>query len=345
MASVRTIWLGLPSLLACACVANAQGGVGARKPSITNNSDVFETLELSGRVLFSQQFKPAQRVMVKLVTIGGALISTTYTDERGKFDFPNLTRAVYIIQIEEEGYQPAQERVDLYRGSRGDTVLVLEEKLDATEKPTGTMRTIRELRIPDKAQKEFDRGMAELYEEDQPRRGLVHFQKAIKLHSDFDAAYVQAGIAHLRLGEVAAAESILAQGVEVNPENSPARALLGTAYNSLGRHRDAINMLEQAATLGGPTWQTEYELAKAHAKLEQFDPALVHAKRACEMKPDVAEPHLQLYNVQVHRRDYGEALVLLEAFLERYPQHSAVPSLRRVQPELRAAVAAANNRP
>jgi len=284
-------------------------------------------------------------VLVKLVTIGGALITSTYTDERGKFDFPNLTRAVYIIKVELEGYQAVQERADLYRGSRGDAVLVLEEKPDTTEKPNGAVRSVRELRIPDAAQKEFDRGMELLYEKDQPQRSLEYFQKAIQLYSDFDAAYMQAGIAHLRLGEVAAAGGVLEQGVDVNPEYAPARVLLGTVYNSLGRHQEAIEMLERAAALGNVSWQIEYEHAKALVKLGQLDPALAHARRAFEMKPDAAEPHLQLYNLQVQRRDYGAALGLLESFLQRYPQHSAAVPMRRVEPELRAAAGAASNQP
>ena len=340
----RGVFVTLGFIVMYAELAVAQ--VSAPRPRRSDpTDDTIEFITLSGRVVFSQEFKPAERVRVKLTTITGALVGMTYTDERGHFDFLNLKRAVYMVHVEEAGFTSAPERVDMLRGSRGDAVLMLEKVTDTSFKPAGAARSVRELQIPDKAQKEFDRGMALLYEKDQPQRSLEHFQKAIQLYSDFDAAYVQAGIAHLRLGEVAAAGGLLEQGVDVNPEYAPARVLLGTVYNSLGRHQEAIEMLERAAALGNVSWQIEYEHAKALVKLGEFDGALPHAQRAFEMKPDAAEPHLQLYNLQVQRRDYGAALGLLESFLQRYPQHSAAVPMRRVEPELRAAVAAASNRP
>lgn len=331
-------------LLASVCSVEGQGK--PRRPVVPRGSDeVVESLSLRGRVILGGKFEPAQRVQVKLVNVVGAPISTAVTDERGGFEFLNLARAVYVVQVQEEGYEPVQERVDMHNGSRGDTVLVLEAPARVAKDPGGHVRSVRELRIPAKAQGEFDKGMAQLYGEDQPERSLQHFRKAIELYLDFDAAYVQGAVAQLRMGNLAAAEKFLQDGVARNAEYAPAQALLGTVFNAQGRHGEAVTVLQRAVALGLASWQVEYELGKAYTKLADLDSALEHARRAQELKPDAAEPLLQLYNVRIHRRDYGEALALLEAFLQKYPEHAAAAQMRDAEADLRKAAESASNRP
>jgi len=222
---------------------------------------------------------------------------------------------------------------------------VLEATPQVAADPGGHVRSVRELRIPAKAQGEFDKGMELLHGKDQPERSLQYFRKAIEIYPDFDAAYVQGSVACLRMMDLAGAEEFLQDGVAQNPEDAPAQAQLGTVFNSQGHHQEAVTVLRRAAELGFVSWQVEYELGKAYTKLADFDPALEHAQRAQELKPDAAEPLLQLYNVRIHRGDYAAALQLLETFLQKYPEHTAAAQMRDAEPRLRKAAESASQRP
>jgi tetratricopeptide (TPR) repeat protein len=268
------------------------------------------------------------------------MMGMTFTDERGHFEFGSLGRAVYRVEVNEDGYHPVQERVDLYLGTRSDAILMLEP--DGTKDgppPPGGMLSVQDLKIPPKALEAFQKGLREMYDRENPAGSEWHFRKAIEIHSEYDQAYVQLAIAHMQQGELAEAQRVLQAAVTANNKNGPALGLLGTVYNQQGEPGKAVSALEKALEIGAPGWQVHYELGKGLLKLGRVDEAYEHASRAHKLKAEAPAPHLLLYNLHIIRDEHEQALEQLEEFLRLHPDHPLAPELRRKKDELRRTVA------
>lgn len=296
---------------------------------------------LGGRVLFHQRMRPAVRVPVRLHSTGGGLVGMVFTDERGAFEFPGLGRGAYIVEVSEEGFQPVRQRVELLLGSRNDATILLEPQprvAPATAHPEPV--SLRELSVPPEARREFDKGLAALYEQQQPRRSLAHFRRAIELHPEFDEAYVQMALAHLRQGHFEPSRQALARATRLNPANWRAHTVLGLAWNQQRQWQRATQALEQAVALKEDFWHARYELGKALEQLGRIEEAYAHALRAHQLHPARAGVHLLCYNLRIRRGDYRGAAEELDEFLQRFPEHPKAAELLRKRQDLRQVLAA-----
>ncbi len=267
----------------------------------------------------------------------------TYTNSQGEFEFPNLTRTVYTIEVAVEGYQPVRERVDLYLGARHDVTILLEPRIGVTSNPSGTPLSVRELRIPDKARKSFEKGMLELYENRRPDRSLGYLREAIAIYPDYDEAYVQLSLAHLQQSQYPEAQAVLEKATAVNPGNGRAYMALGTLQNKQGRAQDAIRSLQRALELDPNAWQAHYEFGRSLLQLGNVEEAYEHARQALRLNGQGPALHLLVYNLCVRRGDYPAALVELDEFVRLYPSHPAIPTLLEKREGLRQAVTATVN--
>ena len=311
---------------------------GSTAPSITES-----WFYVGGRVLYADRLRPAVRIQVNLLRNAGALAGTAFTNPQGEFEFVGLARAMYIVEVAVEGYQPVRERVDLYLGSRRDITILLEPKTGVTSNSSGTALSLRELKIPDKARKSFEEGIRELHENHRPDRSLDYFRKAIAIYPDYDEAYVQLGLAYLSQGQSADAQAIIEKAMEVNPSNARAYTVLGTFQNQQGRAQEALQSLQRALKLDPHAWQVHYELGRSLLQLGKIEEAYGHAREALKRNGQGPGLHLLVYNLCIRRGDYQAALVEIDEFVKLFPTHPAAPKLLEKKDGLRQAVAVTAN--
>src|SRR3989442_5027950 len=108
-------WLSA-ALLVCPLVARAQ----------TTDSDYLRG-SLSGRVLFEADNRAAEGVKVTLSLSSGPLVATVFTGANGLFEAPLLSSVIYIIVIEEPGYEPIREAVHMDVSARPYVLLYLKK--------------------------------------------------------------------------------------------------------------------------------------------------------------------------------------------------------------------------
>lgn len=329
----------LAAALCCAVpCAQAQRGPQPRSPSAANVPSSIPRLEsfyLGGRILYAENMKFAPQVPVKLLGSGGALVGMTFSNDQGQFEFHDLRRAVYLVEVAEEGYEVVRERVDLYLGSRYDTVILLKAELKRESKPSEPTVSLREMNIPAKARKAFENGLRELHEKGRPGKSLAHFRKAIEIFPDYDEAYVQLGLAHLQAAQLAEAEQVLHKALAIYPGNARAGMLLGTVYNQQGRPQDAVGVLQEAVKISPDAWQVHFELGRAFLELGNLGEGYRHARRAHELKAEVPGVHLLVYNMCIARQDYETALQELEEFLRLYPDNALGARVRQQRDAMR----------
>ncbi len=286
-------------------------------------------------MLYADGMRPAARIQVNLLRTAGVLAEATFTNSQGEFEFRSLVRAVYVVEVAAEGYRPVRERVDLYLSSRRDITILLEPGTQVTSNPSGTVLSVRELRIPDKARKSFEKGIHELYENRRPDRSLRHLREAIDLYADYDEAYVQLALAYLHQRQYTEAQAVIEKATGVNPGNARAYMVLGTLQNQQGRAEEAVQSLQGAHELDPHAWQVHYELGKSLLQLGRVDEAYEHARHALQLNGQGPALHLLVYNLCIRRGDYQAALAQIDEFVKLYPAHPAAQKLVEKKEALR----------
>jgi len=330
-------------LLAPVMMTPAQQG---QRPSQTPQPslprpEVDQGCTIGGRVLYAEQFKPAEGIMVKLFD-RSVPRDQAFTRSGGHFEFRSLPRGQFEVEVTVEGYKPTRVSVDLSFACRNQTTTVLleRENVVVTYTAPGSSVSARELQIPKDARKAFEKGLRELEEKNRPDRSLDHFQKAIELYPDYDMAYIQLALAHVGLQQNAEAQQVLEDATSVNGENAQAFLLLGMVHSNQGHANETVRALKTAVRLDEKNWLAHFELARALLANGLSRDAHTHALQAHELNPQKRNVHLLLHDACMQVQDYDTALAEVDEYLELFPDDPLVPRLRQHGDELRKALRA-----
>src|SRR5260221_3351494 len=89
---------------------------------------------IAGSVAVDGEARPAARVRVDVKALTGGQLATTFTDSRGRFEAPTEGTGSFIVTVQEQGYEPVEQRVDL--GFRGVTLGVIITLFNVRATPT-----------------------------------------------------------------------------------------------------------------------------------------------------------------------------------------------------------------
>src|SRR6266481_5194081 len=114
--------------------------------------------KISGTVLLKKENRPASQVAVKLKSHAAGIFRSVLTDLEGHFEVRSLPPSTYEIVVDEPGYEPTQTSAQV-DGTASKLVLYLNSSnLRPAERNSYTV-SARELKIPDKARKEYIKGL------------------------------------------------------------------------------------------------------------------------------------------------------------------------------------------
>jgi tetratricopeptide (TPR) repeat protein len=186
-----------PPLLALSFFLNVTSIVWT--PSAKAQVSSFENAggEISGTVFLESDKRPATQVAVSLKSRAAGIFRSVLTDLEGHFKVQNLPRGTYDIAVDEEGYEAAQISAQL-DGPSAKLVVYLKSRSGAIRPGRYTV-SVRELKIPGKAQDEFRKGLERIAKND-PAGGLGHFAKATQAFPGYFEAYYSMGLAEMSLG-------------------------------------------------------------------------------------------------------------------------------------------------
>jgi tetratricopeptide (TPR) repeat protein len=310
-------WLSV-ILLACALTARAQidafGG-----PNGT----------LCGTVLFTADNRPAEGVKVDAKVLTGGQVATVLTGSIGEFCVAGLHSGMYIISVEESGYEPIRETVDL--GFQPGVVLYLKKTNRFLSSQTGSTVSVRELSIPPKARKAFQKGLARLAKKD-PAGSLAHFKQAATLWSNYYEAYYEMGVAEMILGRKGQAEQAFQESIDLSGGHYIESELaLGLLLCQRGEFAAAETIVRRALELDANSWAGHYLLARALLGLDRLDEAEKSASKVIWGKPDFAPAHLLLAQTHIRRGDYATAVKDLNAYLKLEPTGPLSANVRQIR--------------
>src|ERR1700686_1406674 len=156
--------------------------------------------KISGTVLLKANNRPASQGAVKLKSRAAGIFRSILTDLEGHFEVQSLPPSTYEIVIDEPGYEPTQTSAQI-DGSTSKLVLYLKpSNLSQSERNRYTI-SARELKIPSKARREYEKGLGSLRKKDLTG-SLNHFTKATQAFPEYYEAYYHVGVVETSLGRL-----------------------------------------------------------------------------------------------------------------------------------------------
>src|SRR5260370_28003273 len=141
--------------------------------------------------------------------------------------------------MRERGYKEVIVRVELIGNSRGYATLELkpipggpppEPAPDVPAGTSGNAVSAADLRVPENARQEFEKGQSAL-KENKLDAGISHLRQAIKLYDAFPLAYTVLGTTYLEQKNWKHAETALQKSTGLDPKPAEAYLTFGAVSN------------------------------------------------------------------------------------------------------------------
>jgi TolA-binding protein len=315
-------------------------GVAAARPTAAQTPDIttgdFRRPSLSGEVRSADGQSP-KTVVVRLETRQGVKVNQAWTASSGRFEFYGVPLGQYYLVVQADGFKPIREAVDLSFGGVMGLILYLVPEEKDPVLAEGDSVNVRELKLPKKALKEYEKGV-ELLHEGKAAESVAYFQKAIAEYPAFDHAYIQLCLAYIRQRSAADAQRTLEEAILANPKNWRALNLLGRMSRRQKQYERAVELLARSLAVREDSWLAHVEMGEALAGLNRMEEAHVHVARAHVLRPEEPSIHQLYYNVLIKRNQYDAALKELDEFIRLFPEHSLTPRAKQQREALLQAV-------
>jgi Flp pilus assembly protein TadD len=308
--------------------------------------------QIRGRVFLPTGAPAEERVRVTLRTFAQSIVSETFTDSLGNFEFRAVPNGTYEIVVwGTDRYETEIERIEVF--SRAARVFTQNIFLRAKESGAPKQRTEGTISlarlgdaIPKAARKEYERG-AKASRQGHPQKAIEHFQRALALHPRYVEALNDLGVQYLRLNDLAQARAAFQKAIEVDPQASHPYVNLGFLHLLQKEYEAALAALQHAVTRDPTNWSARMlygialmhtgDLVRAHAELER---AL-----ALGPPPTSSIVRLHLANLFLWQKDYARALEQSEKYLEEVPNAANAAEVRQRVKRLRELIRVQNRAP
>lgn len=274
----------------------------------------------------------------------GRTLASGYTNDSGGFQFENLPMATYDI-VATQGLVQTQQRLDA--GDPGASVKIRLNTTDASARQADGSATVSvaEYKVPQKARDAFHKAETAIAKNhaDEAKKELA---KALEAYSDYAPALTLRGVLSLDAGKAQAAAEDFDHAIHSDPSYALAYTAMAAAWNQLNKFDDAVRSAERAITLSPRSWQSYFEIAKAHVGKADYPHALQDLAKAQQLAPkDYAPMHLVRAHVMLALQDYNSAINELQAFITMAPQDPNAPAARTALEKVKAFIASAAHPP
>ena len=318
----RFVLFSLSAVLALSFLpARAQRPAPRATPGGGNNPSP-RTVTIEGYVRDANSEAPIEHVRVELRHFGSGKAGIAITGARGEFSFPESTGGDYQIVVEQDGYEPLQQPVQISDSMNATGIVLFLHRLEGPHPiaPAGTVST-RQLGLPPKVQEDFNQGLAELYDKHKPEASLPFFARVIAKAPKFYEAYHHSGVAAQKLGRNQEAETAFRKAIELSAGHfADSQITLASLLAGQGKFAEAETLARQGLVDAPGNWAANYELARALMGLHHADDAEKCIREALKARPDMPDAYLLLANIHMNRSDDASLIQDLDNFLRLAPK-------------------------
>lgn len=323
---LRNAWLcAIGVILMMLTCAPARGGAsdGQRQSA--------ERSKITGKV-YGAGSHPLPMARVQLQPAVGSFFRTAYTDSSGHFSFGSVPSGKYAIEITASGYATGHWSVAVDHHPLVGLTFALTPAGSSQQKDNSSPEdpytvSVHQLLIPEKARMEYLKGVKSEVG-GKIDDAIHHWKKAIRIWPQYAESYMRLSQVYADRGEFDRALADARRAVKIDSKDGDAYTYLGYVYLKKQDLPKAEEAFGSAVRLSDSEWFSEFWLGKLLINRNKARLAYPHLLRANQMKPEMPEPYLLLYNDLLSLGRGKEALADIDAFLARFPQHPLAAKLR-----------------
>ena len=290
--------------------------------------------------------QPAVRgTAVYLEMRGGGTAGQSQTDGQGKFEFAQLSPAIYEVHIRAVGYLADFQEVDLTSIPMAYLTFVLRPEPSSRAPavpPEGPGATISAIdpNAPEGARKNVASAQ-ELMTQGNDKdidKSIGLLKKAVAQYPQYSQAYLLMGVAYSSQKNWDDAEKVLQKSVELNQKNAATYVALGSVENEKKKASDAEKYLLKAVELAPDSSDAHFELGRAYWGLGKWDLADQHVAKANQLKPDNFSQRVLMGNILLRERNAPAALKEFQEAVRINPTGPASEPVRQMIARIEAAL-------
>ena len=290
---------------------------------------------INGSVRDDASGQPINGVRVDLKK-EGMPVESAYTGNNGNFQFSHTSSGQYVLEVQVEGYETADQDVDVLRAPVYGISIDLRRPLSISPSGSGGAAiSAHELTIPPKAREAYDEGVRLVRSNSDFKGAVIRFQRAIQIFPSYYEAYTAEGACYMSVGDAASAEQASRKSIELSSGKYPqAIFLLASILNKSKRFPEAETEARQAVAIDASAWQGHFELGHALSALNRPQEAEPEAIRARDLNPSNPKAFLLLANVHAQLHNNPALLEDLDSYLKIAPPGLQTDAVRQSRDQL-----------
>jgi hypothetical protein len=325
------------AFLGCSISLTAQrmGMDPQQSPFSQLNSSRPENSSITGTVR-DMNNRPIKDIQVQLRNMGGGVVNSASTSGSGSFEFSLVASGTYLV-VATAGTQQASERVEV---SGWSNVVSLRMPVNGPQDGmAGNTVSVVQYRIPGKARDEY-RKAHELAKKGNLEEANKYLARALELCPNYADALTLRGILKLNQRETEGAIADLDKAIQSDANYAMAYMVMGSALNQQARFDEALRALERGESLAPNYWQGHFEMSKSYIGKRDY-PAALHQLDLAENMAPTEYPLISLVRAHalLSMKQYPEAMIALEAYLQKDPQGSNSEQARKMMQQAQALMA------
>jgi len=261
----------------------------------------------------------------------GTINADAFTGPSGHFEFRNVSPGTYEVTAL-SGLEQAHEQVQVLHS---ETQVSLRLNIQNNDKSSGATVSVAEMRIPEKARQEWQKGQQAL-SKNKLQDARKHADRALEISPQYAQALTLRGILKLGADQSESGVVDLVQATKSDPNYAMGYIALGAGLNAERKFDDAVRALERGMALDPNAWQGWFELSKAEIARGDFSGALKHITRAAELNKDYPSIHLLMGHSLLGTHQYSRAVEEYELYLSQEPNSPNATNARAALGQARA---------
>lgn len=280
---------------------------------------------LTGTVFEDGSHQRVENATVELCDDSGDRLGETRTNAGGEFFFRGVRPQHYILRVHAEGFENVEVQEDLSsRSDRGVSITLKSVQKAGNAVPDLPTISVHELSMPEDARDLMESGRRKLYKVKDAQGALTDFESATRKAPGYYEAYYQAGIACLNLQRESEAEERFRKSVEISQKKyGEADIALGTLLLRHSENTDGETLLRQGLALNPESWPGQFELGKLELSRGNLKPALAAAEKAETLAPAQPIVYRLLALVHMQEKDYAGLMSDLDNYIRLDPDSPA----------------------
>lgn len=300
-------------------------------PSMANSHE--SAVSINGTVLTADG-KPLKDAHVELRDASGSIVTATYTNAGGSFEFAQVRSGIYEI-VATSGLQQAQQRIDSNRMMVSVELRLPVSSAPGDGNPANTV-SVSQYKVPGKARDELKKAR-DASEKGKNDEAEQHLAKALEIYPKFADALTLRAILKMDSKDENSAIADLQQAITYDGNCALAYLVMGAVLNQQSKFDDAIRALERGEALSPNSWQAYFEMGKSLVGKAQYEAALRQLDRAQALMTKEYPPlHLVKAHAMLAISNYTDAMTELQQYLAKEPNGPNTQQARQMLDQARA---------